>query len=149
MRWGFFLLVLLAARAFGQSYEEKVVAAVLMGEAWNQGEKGMLAVAEVISQRVRLMERTPLQVVTMRKQFSCLNGTTPSKLYNRFARYADFDTALRIAQRVCQQPETLTRMTNRATNFTRKEEKPYWARGRKPVAVIGDHAFYRLNLQSR
>lgn len=29
-------------------------------------------------------------------------------------------------------------------HFTRSDEKPYWARGKVPVAVIGDHSFYKL-----
>jgi len=31
-----------------------------------------------------------------------------------------------------------------ATHFTLATERPSWAKGHKPVAVIGAHAFYRL-----
>lgn len=141
------ILLLLASAACGQTYEERVVAAVLMGEAWNQGAHGMTAVGEVISQRVKLLGKTPAQVVTARRQFSCLDYSTPAKLVARFHREPDFKTALRIAQQVCRTPESLPGITARATNYTRREERPVWARGKKPVVVIGDHAFYRLALK--
>jgi len=35
-------------------------------------------------------------------------------------------------------------MTKSSTHFTRADEKPAWAKGKKPVAIIGDHAFYRI-----
>lgn len=141
------ILLLLACTACGQTYEERVVAAVLMGEAWNQGEHGMTAVGEVISQRVKQLGKTPAQVVVARKQFSCLDYSTPAKLVARFHREPDFKVALRIAQQVCRAPESLPGITARATNYTRREERPVWARGKKPVVVIGDHAFYRLALK--
>lgn len=141
------ILLLLACAACGQTYEERVVAAVLMGEAWNQGAHGMTAVGEVISQRVKQLGKTPAQVVMARKQFSCLDDSTPAKLVVKFAREPDFKVALRIAQQVCRKPESLPGITARATNYTRREERPVWAKGKKPVVVIGDHAFYRLALK--
>lgn len=135
---------LLAASSHAQTYEEKVVAAVLMGEAWSEGQRGMTAVGEVIHQRAVDKNRTPLQVVVARRAFSCLNRTTPDRLVRKFVKYPDYQKALQIAQTVCQKPEALPGLTAKATHFTRVDEKPVWARGRKPVVVIGDHAFYRF-----
>jgi N-acetylmuramoyl-L-alanine amidase len=139
------------ACAFGQTFEEKVVAAVIMGEAWGEGTAGMAAVAEVIHRRSVMSRRTPFQVVTQgshkRMAFSCLAHATPTALVAKFARKPDYRTrALPLAQALAKWPASRSGITRCATHFTRKEEKPYWAKGHAPVAVIGDHAFYRLRL---
>jgi len=142
-------LLLLAPALFAQSYQEKIVAAVLVAEASSEGVRGMMAVAEVIGQRAKDKGKTPLQVVTsgtgQRRAFSCLNGTTPEKLLQHWSKDANYDKALKIALILTRQPERLGGLTNRATHYTRRQEKPYWAKGKKPVAVIGQHAFYRLD----
>jgi spore germination cell wall hydrolase CwlJ-like protein len=132
----------------GQTYEEQAVAAILMAEAWSEGEQGMTAVAEVIHQRAKEKRRTPLAVVSARRgryhAFSCLNGTTLEQLIQKFRAQPDYQKALRIANTACQTPEQLPGITNAATHFTRKTEQPYWAKDQQPVAVIGRHAFYKL-----
>lgn len=142
------ILALCSWHALGQSFEHKVVAAVLMAEAWNQGQTGMIAVAEVIHQRAVESDETPLQVVTKGKfryrAFSSLNGRTPAGLVKKFQGKADYKLALAIAVQMAQWPVNRPGITRSATHFTRKEEKPYWAKGYRPVAIIGDHAFYRL-----
>jgi len=144
------ILCLLASTAFSQTYQEKVVAAVLMAEAWCQGERGMTAVGEVIATRAHQRQITPLSVVTAKNRksgvhaFSCLNGTTASRLIQRYERLDDFDLALAVARRVVRNPEGLPGLARGADHYTRKEEKPYWARGQRPVIILGDHAFYRL-----
>ena len=134
--------------AVGHTYEEQAVAAVLMGEAWSEGTQGMMAVAEVIHQRSVDKKKTPLQVVTVRRgpvhAFSCLNGTTLGALISRYSRKADYDKALQIAQAVCQEPDKLPGLTHAANHFTRATEKPFWASGSQPIAIIGQHAFYKL-----
>ena len=139
----------LCACARAQSYEEKVVAAVLMGEAWNQGQAGMLAVAEVIHRRAVENRETPLQVVTKgrfrQRAFSSLNGRTPEGLVQKFARLPDYQKqALPLAMALSKWPASRQGSTRYATHFTRKEERPSWSKGQRPVAIIGDHAFYRL-----
>ena len=140
--------LLLALPALAQTYQEKVVAAVLMGEAWGEGERGMIAVAEVINQRSKDQGKTPLQVVMHRvgrtPAFSCLNGTTSDKLVQKFKRESAYQTALQVARVACQTPEKLPGLTRRATHFTRTKERPWWAKNQKPVVVIGNHSFYRM-----
>lgn len=132
----------------GQTYEEKAVAAVLMGEAWSEGVRGMTAIAEVIHQRAREKGRTPLQIVAARRgklhAFSCVNGTTLDQLIRRFRPETAYSTAIQLAQMVCQTPAQLPGLAKSANHFTRATELPYWAKGERPVAVIGRHAFYRL-----
>lgn len=155
------ILVLLASFGLAQlsiaenvnkpTYQERAVAAVLMGEAWGEGERGMTAVAEVICRRAKLRGTDPLAVITERNRkrgiwaFSCLNGRGVDRLIQRFERQSDFVLALRIARTAVHTPERLPGFSQNATHFTLAREKPYWARGHRPVAVIGNHAFYRLD----
>ena len=149
MRYFTSLLFLLTTAALcAQTYQEKVVAAVLTAEAATEGRRGLMAVAEVINQRSKDKGKTPYQVVTAgsghHRAFSCLNGTNPDKLYARRSQEPAYPMALNVALTLCREPQKLTKVTNRATHYTRKEERPYWSKGKKPVAVIGAHAFYRL-----
>jgi spore germination cell wall hydrolase CwlJ-like protein len=132
----------------GATYEERAIASVLMGEAWGEGTPGMTAVAEVIHQRTVDKKQTPLQVISVRQgkyhAFSCLNGTTVDHLIAKYTSQPEFEKALHIAQIACEVPSGLPGISNSADHFTRVDERPYWARGRKPVAIIGQHAFYKL-----
>lgn len=132
------------AQPYGQPYAQKVVAAVLVGEAGGEGTRGMAAVAEVIRQRGYLLHKTPLQVVQVRHAFSCLNKTSANNLVLRHRAAPCYQPALRLSSLLFSAPDQLPHRTFDATHFTRKEEKPWWARGHKPVVIIGSHAFYRL-----
>ena len=142
------LLCCASLLAAAQTHEERAVAAILMAEAWSEGVMGMTAVAEVIHQRVIEKKKTPLEVISARRgryhAFSCLNGSSLSVLIEKFQHQPDYTKALQIAQTLCRTPAELPGLTNSANHFTRKTERPYWARGIEPVAVIGQHAFYRL-----
>ena len=130
------------------TYQEKAVASVLMGEARREGAPGMTAVADVIRQRTLDKKQTPLQVISVHRgkvhAFSCLNGTTIDHLIDKFAVQPSYPCALHIAQVLCEAPASLPAIANAADHFTRIDERPYWARGKRPVAIIGEHAFYKL-----
>jgi N-acetylmuramoyl-L-alanine amidase len=150
MKWLVTFLVLsgLQLTALGVTHQERAVAAVLMGEAWSDGVPGMTAVAEVIHQRAVEKNQTPLQVLSAHRgkvhAFSCLNGTTPDLLVEKFIGEPAYQQALQLAQWVCEAPAQLPGLVKSANHFTRYDERPYWARGQRPVAIIGQHAFYRL-----
>lgn len=144
MKHALILSFLLPVAALSQTYQHKVVAAVILGEAACQGSDGMLAVGEVISQRAKLSGRTPLQVVCKRKAFSCLNGRTPDQLVRKQSQQREFAEALRVARLVVDAPQRLPGIAKGATHFTRADERPSWARGVRPVLVLKDHAFYKL-----
>lgn len=126
------------------TYGQQVVAAVLLAEARSEGRTGMLAVAEVIRVRADHYGLSPLAVVKMTKQFSCLNNTTPPELIRRHWTNAHWQAALDIARMTYNQAEQLPNLSRQATHF-HSDQAP-WARGRRPVAVIGKLKFYRLNL---
>ncbi|MFM1943237.1 MAG: hypothetical protein RI897_2219 [Verrucomicrobiota bacterium] len=145
-----FLILLFLGDTSGHSpsYQEKAVAAVLMGEAWGEGTIGMTAVGEVIRERANRLKRTPLRIVTTGKNgyhaFSCLNGTHIDALITKFQKAPEYKKALEISRMVCRYPSQLPGITQGATHFVISTEIPYWAEGYEPVAIIGAHAFYRL-----
>ena len=146
---GLLLFSLPGAGLCAASYEQCVIAAVIAGEAANQGRVGMVAVAEVIHQRVGESGWTPIRVVTLGNRrgihaFSCLNRTTPPALVKKWLRDPAYETALELAQLLCEAPQKLPDTTRSANFFSRLGAKPAWARGISPVAVINDHAFYRI-----
>lgn len=132
------------AAATPATYGQQVVAAVLMAEAWGEGEAAMIAVAEVIRLRADAAGLSPLVVVQQPFQFSCLNGIQPPELIRKFQRHADFQVALQISRRLYNTPEALPGIANGATHFERVGTRAYWARGLEPVARFGRLAFYRV-----
>lgn len=142
--WTAVYIAIASSGAHAAMDDETAVVAVLCAEAGNQGERGMTAVAEVIHQRAVDGRKSILTVLTKRKAFSCLNGTSLENLDLKFRRAPEYAAALRIAKIACRHPEKLPGLARGANHFTHKREKPWWAKGRKPVVIIGDHAFFRL-----
>ena len=118
---------------------------MLLGEASNQGYQGMEAVAEVIATRCKQKHLTPYTVVTKRRSFSCLNGVKPERLVRKWQYTEGYAQALALALTVSQAPFRLGTLARGATHFTRSNERPKWALNARPVAIIGSHAFYRLD----
>jgi spore germination cell wall hydrolase CwlJ-like protein len=137
-------MLALSAKAEVQSptYGQRIVAAVLMGEAVGEGEAGMVAVAEVIRNRAVEHHCSPLQVVCRKWAFSCLNGKTTEQLYRKHCRSPLFAQALRIARTLYNSPQDLPGTTKGATFYDRKDAKPPWLSEVRQVAIIGQHAFY-------
>jgi N-acetylmuramoyl-L-alanine amidase len=127
----------------GATYGQEVVAAVLIAEARGEGEKGMMAVAEVIRRRADLKGVTMLSVIEP-GTFTSLNGTDRDALLEKYHKHPSFKAALRIARRAYNRPESLGNLTRGATHFAHKKMTPWWARGENPVVTIGNHTFYKL-----
>ena len=124
------------------TYGQRIVAAVLMGEARGEGEIGMTAVVEVIRNRASEANRSPLAIVLTKGEFSCLNDTTPEALYQRLCRMKTFPMALRIAKTCYNTPELLPNVTQGATFFHQTQSNPPWLTDVRPVTTIGNHRFY-------
>ncbi len=129
--------------AWAATYGQEVVAAVLLAEARGEGNKGMKAVAEVIRTRADQKGVSMLAVVKP-GAFTSLKGTNRDALLRRFRFHPLFEEALKIARTAYNEPENLPNVTRKATHFAHKSEIPWWAEGRRPVARIGNHVFYRL-----
>ena len=122
--------------------EEKVIAITILAEARGEGEKGMYAVGAVIAQRAFERKQTPTEVCLKKWQFSCWNGK----------RLKDLEHLLKVPQAkyaitVAKNVKTLSReYVGYANHYhaTWMKKLHYWAKGQKPVKVIGQHAFYKL-----
>jgi spore germination cell wall hydrolase CwlJ-like protein len=137
-------LAVAAPKPSPPTYGQQVVAAVLMSEAWSEGEAAMVAVAEVIRARADAAGLSPLAIVQQPFQFSCLNEIAPRELIVRCARHRDFQVALRISRCLYNTPELLPGIAKGATHFERVGTRAHWARGHQPVARLGALNFYRL-----
>lgn len=134
------LLLVGIPAALAADYEQRAVAAVLMGEARNQGSNGMVAVMEVIHQRASERQNTLWGTINQPKSFSCLSNTSIDTLIRKYEKDPAYKDALRIAQMNRGQMPGITRHANHY-HYTHKEESPP---GKKPVAVVKDRSFYRL-----
>ena len=123
------------------SKEDKVIAITILAEARGEGEAGMYAVGAVIAQRAFEGKRTPSEVCLKKWQFSCWNGKKPKDLAHLLetpqAKYA-----LLIAKNINNLSREFVGYANHYHN--NKIKPPYWAKGKKPVKVIGNHIFYKL-----
>ena len=122
--------------------EQKVVAITILAEARGEGNAGMYAVAAVIAQRAMERHQTPEQVCRAKWQFSCWNGKSIKSL-EHLLKTPQAKYALRLAKSVKQLSREYVGYANHY-HATWMKRKPYWAKGKKPVKVIGQHAFYKL-----
>ena len=127
----------------------------LYGEARGEGEKGMIAVANVVMNRVRRQNYLTGYVYSGNMSSPSIAATC--KKSNQFSCW--FDTQLPIITSVTTADPTFARckeiaqmaksgllldITNNADHYHANYVNPSWSLGQKPVAVIGKHLFYRL-----
>ena len=122
--------------------EQKVVAITILAEARGEGNAGMYAVAAVIAQRAFERKRTPESVCLKPYQFSCWNGKKIKDL-EHLLKVKQGKYAILLAKTVKQLSRDYVGYANHY-HATWMKQKPYWAKGKKPVKVIGQHAFYKL-----
>jgi len=96
-------------------------------------------VREVVQVRAVERRQTEWQVVTAKKQFSCLNQTTPEQLVARAKTSTAWQSALDLASK----PAAVATV-GLANHYHTKSVSPYWSRGKTPVAVVGGHLFFKL-----
>ncbi|MCB1558080.1 MAG: cell wall hydrolase [Alphaproteobacteria bacterium] len=139
-------------RAAHVEMEVDILARTLWGEARGEGKAGMEAVAMVILNRAEIARaaggywwgNSVIEVCRKPYQFSCWNKSDPNmpKLLSVGLDNPYFSTAVRVARRALL--GFLSDPTKGATHYHARSVQPYWAKGQKPVAVIGRHIFYRL-----
>lgn len=132
--------------------EVDILARTLWGEARGEGKAGMEAVVMVILNRVEIARKaggfwwgnSVIEVCRKPYQFSCWNKDDPNmpKLLSVGEDNPYFVTALRVARRALL--GFLKDPTKGATHYHARNVQPYWAKGQRPVAVVGRHIFYRL-----
>ena len=121
---------------------EHTVALTLLAEARGEGQRGMAAVACVIRQRAEERGLSFKQVCLQKWQFSCWNGKDAKDLKHLLeepqAKYALWLEANMDKLK----PDALGHANHYHATWMKK--LPYWAKGKKPVKIIGQHAFYKL-----
>lgn len=119
-----------------------VVARTLYGEAANQGEAGLKAVASVIWNRAGGDKSRFKTKCLQRKQFSCWNDgvVTVNKLSGKWAICKDIAKSMFLGT---FQP-TIDANHYYAFQGKHKISVPYWGVGQTPVGTVGDHRFYKL-----
>lgn len=137
-----------------------VMAMTVWAEARGESVKGQVAVAWVIKNRWlnprwwsrnkdAIPDDTIAAVVRDPWQFSCLNPNDPNRARLDNPKTLQ-DSAVQAIRRLCEMVlrDDIPDPTNRADHYcvTKIARHTNWARGRKPVAVIGNHSFYRLEL---
>jgi spore germination cell wall hydrolase CwlJ-like protein len=137
-----FILALLvlgsAMKAKGETLtQQQVIAITILGEARGEGQRGMYAVACVVSQRAKERKLTGAQVCLQKLQFSCNNKGLNKKLLDT----PQAEYAMMLAKNIHNLDLTFTKHAN---HYHTKRVKPYWSKGKRPVVTIGNHVFFKL-----
>ena len=130
-------------------WERQIVAACLILEASDQGEEGMIAVANVMNNRAGGNAKRIYKEVRKPYAFSSLNAASTGKTGNRgyaghvtrASRDPNWRVALRIVDRLYA--GRLTDLTKGATHYTVVSEYVSWMKSMRLTVVIGDHKFLR------
>lgn len=149
----------LAQRAARTLDATEIVALTLWGEARGQPIQGIVAVGNVIANRVRDRERrwgpTWQDICLRRWQFSCWIPQGGEANYERMQEMvAEMAGHFPIRDRMMRQcwwvargivDDLLTDQTKGANHYYADTiAPPRWARGQEPTVVIGPHRFYKL-----
>jgi len=155
------ILFLIAMSAGGAELTQReIVAMTILGEARGEGKAGMYAVATVINTRVINRNKTPKQVCLQKGeriwQFSCWDerDVNRAKLGELYLTHPMRDYAIRLAANITELKRSYTK---NADHYCHINENPYWSYRKvklsngkiikviiKPVAIIGNHKFYKL-----
>ena len=132
-----------------------VLARTLWGEARGEGEAGMIAVAAVVLNRIRVSQehggrywwgRDAISVCRAKAQFSCWNPGDPNRA--KLLAVDDHDPEFRLARDVAERALAgrIEDPTFGATTYkVASLPWPYaWGTPRLPLVTIGKHAFYNL-----
>ncbi|CAO3440172.1 cell wall hydrolase [Azospirillum endophyticum] len=125
----------------------KVIARRLSGEARSKGRTGMAAVACVIQNRARNPRwwgGSPITLWLKPRQFSCWLPDDPNR--TKLLAVTDHDASYRAAMEIAD--SLLSGRLVDVTNDHTAGMSSAWSGGKKPVAVIGNHRFFRLELSA-
>lgn len=136
-----------AEATINEDRQVDTMARTIWGEARNQGNAGMQAVANVIMNRVKKggwYGATPAEVCKKKYQFSCWLENDPN--YKKLISVDDSDRYFVQAKSIAQKAidDELGDITGGATEYHTKSIKPDWNYSKlQRTASIGDHIFYK------
>jgi spore germination cell wall hydrolase CwlJ-like protein len=115
----------------------------ILGEARGEGKAGMYAVACVILKRVEERKLPATLVCLQKKQFSCWDkGDKP--LFKLLDSSEEHLYAMDLAAAVMKGRLKLEYVKH-ANHYCTLKANPYWAKGKTPVKIIGNHKFFKLD----
>lgn len=122
-----------------------VLARTIYGEARGETTEGQLAVGLVILNRYRSNKwfsgNTITETCLKAKQFSCWNPDDPNCEKIKTAGEKELKKYWKMAESLLK--GGVADITNGATHYHTKQIKPSWAKGKIPIAEIGNHLFYK------
>lgn len=126
--------------------DSRIVAQTILAEARGDGRAGMYAVAACIKVRAEKRKLTHAQVCLQPKQFSCWNANDPNRRkMHSFLSLPQAEYALMLANNM---DKVNTKFIGGADHYMTvklwKTGRVKWARGHKPVAFAGCHAFFKI-----
>lgn len=133
------ILIFLSLCATLSADSERIVADTILGEAANQGQDGMRAVAQVILNRSRDRGIPCDSVCMQRKQFSCW-------LNPKIERWRSYEEANRIAEAlaafICNDIDVAKDLIGDRTHYYAHDLIfPYWANDCSDAVIVKDHTF--------
>ena len=142
------ILLLLCTTAYcaQNSYQsdQEILALTLAGEARGEGERGMLAVAQVVIQRYNSSRSTTISAVCLRPyQFSCWRAGVFTQDSSKIRLEPSWRLANQIAYNVLHRIPIRNTVGN-ATHYCRTDCSPSWASTATVTVVLGNHIFYKL-----
>jgi N-acetylmuramoyl-L-alanine amidase len=133
-------------RVEGLTQEQEIIVMTILGEARGEKELGMYAVACVIKQRMDNGKRNGISICTQFRQFSVWNSRDSDKKLRKLLNGSkEHLYAITLAKAVTTENGLDKRATNFADHYCTLKTNPYWAKGKKPVKIIGNHKFFKLN----
>jgi len=126
------------------NYAERVVVMTILGEARGEGEAGMYAVACVIRKRMIERKMDAVDVCVQNRQFSCWNGNGQDKLFKLLNGSKQHLYAMNLAPHVIQGGLDLNYVKH-ANHYCTLKTHNAWTKGKKPVKIIGNHKFFKLD----
>jgi N-acetylmuramoyl-L-alanine amidase len=135
------------------SHAVDILARTIWGEARGEPLKGQAAIAHVVLNRRAVAKQygrfwwgsDVIEICQKLYQFSCWLEADPNlaKLLMVNADDFIFASCLRIARRAVNGVLN-DDPTDGATHYHARQITPHWAKGRAPLAEIGNHIFYRI-----
>lgn len=106
-------------------------------ESADQNDFGQYLVASVIVNRSVASHKSLSGVCKAPKQFSCWNSPNWTKAW--LDRHYTLKTRLRAYNAL---KKAIVEPYPNITHYHTRQVKPYWAKGHKPVVVVGNYLFY-------
>ena len=115
----------------------EIVLKTIAMEGANQSLEGQSLIACTLLNRALIRGTTPEVEALRRKQYSCWNDRQWAKTW--LLRHYDSRTRAR-ALKAYQ--DAIKWQGEPITHYHANDIKPYWAKGKTPALIVGDHMFY-------